>query len=308
MEQDKYIEFLGIWGQVCLILTFVAIAISLLIFLVFKFRYWGTNDLKTKFDLASKLEVKVMLWTFYTLGIAAFFFLNSQKTDTVQLSFIWFFIRLFIAICAATLVGYIAYLVFKYYYPGPLSSKLERLRYSPRINPQTGNKMKLLSEAEEDAYLDEGQQAEENVFSVDYDVWIDPITGYTQIEKYQGHLTAHECDRCGFQTLRLTKEEVIEEASESWDGEMQQTFECSYCGRVKRKKVVITKKVKHDMSKGKLIENPLAYDKRLEVIKIEIFGAKGHSRVFEFENVELAKNFLEEFDLEKLYEEFEPEI
>ena len=31
----------------------------------------------------------------------------------------------------------------------------------------------LLSEDEEDAYLDEGMQAEENVFSVDYDVWID---------------------------------------------------------------------------------------------------------------------------------------
>ena len=39
--------------------------------------------------------------------------------------------------------------------------------------------MKLLSEEEEDAYLDEGQQAEENVFSVDYDVWIDEETGYT---------------------------------------------------------------------------------------------------------------------------------
>ena len=30
--------------------------------------------------------------------------------------------------------------------------------------------MKLLSEEEEDAYLDEGMQAEENVFSVDYDI------------------------------------------------------------------------------------------------------------------------------------------
>ena len=39
--------------------------------------------------------------------------------------------------------------------------------------------MKFVKEEEEDAYLDEGQQAEENVFSVDYDVWIDQETGYT---------------------------------------------------------------------------------------------------------------------------------
>ena len=44
--------------------------------------------------------------------------------------------------------------------------------------------MKLLSEDEEDVYLDEGMQAEENVFSVDYDVWIDEESGYTKIEKH----------------------------------------------------------------------------------------------------------------------------
>ena len=37
--------------------------------------------------------------------------------------------------------------------------------------------MRLLSEDEEDVYLDEGMQAEENIFSVDYDVWIDEVTG-----------------------------------------------------------------------------------------------------------------------------------
>ena len=49
--------------------------------------------------------------------------------------------------------------------------------------------MKLLSE-EEDVYLDEGMQAEENAYSVDYDVWIDEKTGFTKIEKYNGRLHA----------------------------------------------------------------------------------------------------------------------
>ena len=36
--------------------------------------------------------------------------------------------------------------------------------------------MRLLREDEEDIHLNEGMQAEENVFSIDYDVWIDEKT------------------------------------------------------------------------------------------------------------------------------------
>ena len=65
--------------------------------------------------------------------------------------------------------------------------------------------MKLLSEEEEDVHLDEGMQAEENIFSVDYDVWIDEETGFTQIDKYAGHLHALECPECSYQTLKSGK-------------------------------------------------------------------------------------------------------
>src|SRR3989442_12745115 len=78
----------------------------------------------------------------------------------------------------------------KFYYPFYIEKRLKVLRYMPRVSPKTGKPMKLLSEEEEDAYLDEGMQAEENVFSVDYDVWKDEETGYIQIEKYSGHLHA----------------------------------------------------------------------------------------------------------------------
>ncbi len=308
MDKQAYIDFLALWKQIMIILTVASAVVSLLIFFTYKFKYWSTKDFKTRFDLASKSEVNIYLSTFYAFGIAIFFFINTLKTETVELSIVWLFIRLFIGICGGTLIAYISFLIFKYYYPGPLSKKLERLRYTPRINPQTGNRMKLLSEAEEDAYLDEGQQAEEDVFSVDYDVWIDPKTGYTQVEKYQGHLTAQECDRCGFQTLRLVKEEVLSEATMAWDGEMEQTYKCSYCNRTKRKIVKISKKVRSDMAQGKLIDDPLTYDKRLEVIKIQIYGSKGKTKVYEFQNLEQAQGFLQEFDIEKMSEEFEPEV
>jgi len=162
--------------------------------------------------------------------------------------------------------------------------------------------MKLLSEEEEDAYLDEGMQAEENVFSVDYDVWIDPETGDTKIEKYKGHLSALECDRCGFQTLKLEKEEIIKEATDTEDGELLKEFHCSYCGRIKRKNVKITAKIEAS-EQATLIADPLAHDKRIVTVKVEIHSNKGDIKNYEFQNLKQASHFLEEFDFEKLEEE-----
>ena len=297
---SSYLEFLETWGSIMWVLFFISLGVSILIVLIYKIKYWGTKDLKQKFDLASQSEVGMLQTSQYILALAIFFVINTQKDDTVELSMVWFFIRVFIGVSLGTLHGYVMYLIFKYYYPGPLSRKLEKLRYTPRINPKTGNKMKLLSEDEEDAYLDEGMQAEEDVFSVDYDVWIDPQTGETKIEKYQGHLTALECDRCGFQTLRLTKEEILQEATEFYDGELQQEYNCSYCGRVQRKKLKLSKKLDSDFSDRQMIDDPLKHDKRITLIKLEFHTKDGYTKNFDFQNISQAQQFLEEFSFEKL--------
>ena len=196
-----------------------------------------------------------------------------------------------------------AYLVLQFYYPGQLEKKLKRLRYTPRTNPENGNKMKLLSEEEEDAYLDEGMQAEENVFSVDYDVWIDELTGQTIIEKYKGHLSALECDRCGFQTLRLTKEEIIVAPTETTDGEILKEYNCSYCGRIKRKNVVLTKTMKDGSEAAILVSESSSEGSNVSVVKIEIHSVNGEVKEYDFQNLNQAQNFLNEFDFEKLEEE-----
>ena len=101
--------------------------------------------------------------------------------------------------------------------------------------------MKLLSEEEEDVYLDEGMQAEENVFSIDYDVWIDEETGYTKIEKYSGHLVAMQCPECSYQTLKVVKEEIIESPTETEEGELMKFFKCDYCGYKERRAFRVAK-------------------------------------------------------------------
>ncbi len=299
----NYAAFVEGSGQVSFILIFVCLGLAILNFIFYNITFATKKTDKEKFDLASEKEKKILFKSHLLLASALFFFLNTLEQETVLLTPVWFLIRIFVTASISVLYGYVAYLILKFYYPGKLEKKLKKLRYTPRINPENGNRMKLLSEEEEDAYLDEGMQAEENVFSIDYDVWIDESTGFTKIEKYKGHLTALECDRCGFQTLRLKKEEILKEPSETDDGELLKEFKCSYCNRIKRKNVILSKKIKARKENAVLIDNPLDRDARISVIKIEIHGRNGEIKEFDFQNLNQAKNFINEFDFEKLEEE-----
>ncbi len=297
-NNESYLAFLEIWHVSMWYLFLAALAVSI----IFVFKYWLqfmlAGTFKEKFDVASLYESKSYLRANYALAAAIFFFLNTVYDETVTLNYFWVFIRIFVAFCISTLHVYIAYLMFKYYYPGPLEKKLKKLRYTPRINPSTGNEMKLLGEDEEDTYLDEGMQAEEDAFSVDYDVWIDPETQETKIEKYQGHLSAFECDRCGFQTLKLQKETILKQATDFEDGEIEKEFLCSYCGRIKRKTQTLSKNVDKSALASKK-EGSVIPD--IEAVKVEIHGTNGETKLFEFQNTAQAKKFLEEFDFKKIH-------
>src|SRR3970282_1099425 len=115
-------------------------------------------------------------------AIAALLFINLYGSSKLNEMGVWFFVRLFISIAGGTLVGYVACLIMDYYYPPSLSRKLKKWRYKPRISA-TGNEMRLLGEEEEDVHLEEGMQAEESAFSIDYDVWLDEHSGEVKIKK-----------------------------------------------------------------------------------------------------------------------------
>jgi len=304
--QEPYHSFLEIWHTSVYYLTGLSIIAALLIFIIYKLSLVSKKELKDKYDLISRHEITWYKIINFLLGAALFFYLNYTRQETVQLNIIWFFIRLFVSFCFATLYIYVLVLILNYYYPKPLSKKLKKLRYTPRVNPNNKKAMKLLSEEEEDAYLDEGMQAEEDVFSVDYDVWIDPETEYIKIEKYKGHLTALECDRCGFQTLKLNKEEIIKEPSEVADGEIKKEYECTYCGRIKRNVVRLSRASSENSfsgaSSGVLIDNPLEDTNIVVSVKLELMSNKGIKKEYEFQNKEEASKFLKEFSFDSLEE------
>ena len=158
--------------------------------------------------------------------------------------------------------------------------------------------MKLLSEEEEDVHLDEGMQAEENVFSVDYDVWVDEESGDVQIEKYPGHLIAHQCNSCGFKTMKLVKEEIILAPTEHTDGEMIKNYQCSYC-KAKRTKTVKVAKLSQTESHYELpVHLHFKEEEKVNMVTIELNISNGKTKIYEFTSTKQASEFLKEYKLE----------
>ena len=211
--------------------------VGLLILLGHYLKLLATSDYKTRYDYINMHEIN-MLWNgALLLIIGGTLYFNTIFDES---NWLWFFVRVFMSSMFAVIVGVIAQNILKFYYPFFIEKRLKKLRYTPRTSPD-GRKMKLLSEEEEDVYLDEGMQAEEDAFSVDYDVWIDEESGYTKIEKYNGRLHALLCSNCNYQTLKVDKEEIIQNATEMEEGELMKYYACSYCGHRERKSFKIAR-------------------------------------------------------------------
>ena len=217
---------------------YLAIAIGgvgVLILLGHLLKLATTKDFKTRYDYINMHEINLLWYGILLVLVGLAIFANTIVSNTTWL---WFFVRFFVTVMLAMIVGVVVQNILKFYYPFFIEKRLKKLRYTPRISPE-GRKMKLLSEEEEDVYLDEGMQAEEDAFSVDYDVWIDEASGFTKIEKYNGRLHALQCPDCNYQTLRVDREEVIQPATEVEEGELMKYFTCGYCGYKERKSFTI---------------------------------------------------------------------
>jgi hypothetical protein len=289
--------FLDIWHDIMLIGSILMAAMSLITFLVYQLRVSAISDLKSKHDFINSSEIKWLKWVFHFLGIGAALAINLYGKDELTSVSVMFFVRLFFSIAGATLIGYIASLVLDYYYPTRLNYKLRRLRYAPRMS-STGNRMKLLTEDEEDVHMDEGMKAEENIFSIDYDVWIDEKTKEVKIEKYQGHLIALQCHNCGFFTMRVNREEIVERNEDGSPKELIKHYQCTYCKNVRATQFSISRKEVEDYkhTKPRVVRNA----KSIELIKIDIHSNLGAKKTFEFHTVEEAQKFLREFDFDKV--------
>lgn len=229
------------WNNLALNLALGFWAVGILIILGYIVKLSTTGGSKDKYDFINRHEIKTLWIATILLVIGGCFFVNA---NVVELTTLLIFVRVFTTVAFGILVALVIQNLLKFYYPFFIERRLKVLRYKPRISPKTGKPMKLLSEEEEDVHLDEGMIAEENVYSVDYDVWLDEETGFKQIEKYAGHLHAIQCPECNYQTFKVNREEIIKQPTATEEGEIMKHYVCSYCGYKARKTVVLKAQVK----------------------------------------------------------------
>ncbi|MEM1406444.1 MAG: hypothetical protein AAGG59_06700 [Bacteroidota bacterium] len=247
--EDPSLQSYESWNMWAQYIAFILAGLSVLILLSHLIKLAATSDSKTKYDYINRAEINFLMTSAIILIVAGGFFANSNVTE---LGVLWLFVRVFVTVSMGLIIGVIVQNLLKFYYPFYIEKRLKKLRYKPRISPKTGKPMKLLSEEEEDVYLDEGMQAEEDIFSVDYDVWVDEETGYTKIEKYAGHLHAELSPDSGYYTFKVVKEEIVKPPTYEEEGLLIKYYQDVYSGYKEKRECVIAK-----LSKSKVEDKVL---------------------------------------------------
>lgn len=121
--------------------------------------------------------------------------------------------------------------IFMYWY---LNRKLRSLRRQPRFSRTTGEPMRLLTEAEEDPYLERGQITEEEIGTVDYDVWVSESGDETMILRYKKRFTYYkECPKCHYLTYYHAYTQTIRQPTYTSTGQQKIVHKCKNCNEQK---------------------------------------------------------------------------
>lgn len=118
---------------------------------------------------------------------------------------------------------------------------MRRLRTKTRRCPNCNHKMKRLDEDEDNKYLTPAQDTEERLNSVDYDVWLCPRCGETDILPFVKATTYTTCSLCGAKACSLTNDRIIMQASVARDGRGIKEYTCHNCRHINQVAYIIPK-------------------------------------------------------------------
>lgn len=294
MENNTTSPFLAFWNNAMLVGAGIMFISGIVIYIVHKIKAASIRDYKEKYDYLNAHEIKNYKYVFLCFGFAIMLLINLYGSGSLKEMGVWFFVRFFMSIAGGTLIAYVSYLILDYYYPTILHRKLNKWRYMPRES-KAGRQMRLLGEEEEDVHLEEGMQAEESVFSIDYDVWIDEGSGEVKVEKYPGHLQALKCNSCGFYTMRVVREEITSQPTQDSPGELIKHYQCKYCKSIRATAFKISTKAPEDYRAVALTAN-FKRKKDIDLVRVEIHSSISGKKYYEFQNTQQARRFLEELD------------
>lgn len=112
--------------------------------------------------------------------------------------------------------------------------RMKRIRNHARHCPNCHAKMRKLDEESDNAYLTPAQDAEERHNSIDYDVWLCPECGETDIIPYINKKSSYtNCERCGARLSTLTANRTLTKPTTRSEGQGVRTYTCLSCGHAK---------------------------------------------------------------------------
>jgi hypothetical protein len=233
-------DFILAWDTYLSIAAYIFAAFAILILLYHEFKIFQIKDYKEKYDYVNLHEVSYFWYAVIALILAVALYVNTLASAMIFANVVtWFYVRIFITVSFIVVAYFIFYSLVRIYYPRYVERKLTRLRSKPRIST-AGNSMRKLAEAEEETHLEADQFTEQKeVHSVEYDVWLDEKTGEKKIEKYIAYQHAIECPECGYVTLKIDREEVMEAPGSTSTGLLVKHYKCSYCSHREAKEVLI---------------------------------------------------------------------
>lgn len=111
----------------------------------------------------------------------------------------------------------------------PLRMVMRGWRNGAHYCSNCGTRMQKLDEESDNGYLTPAQDAEERIKSVDYDVWLCPKCGTTDIYRFDEDSGYSECPYCHARTCRFVRDTVMQRPTENQEGVGAKTYTCLNC-------------------------------------------------------------------------------
>lgn len=111
----------------------------------------------------------------------------------------------------------------------PLRMIMRGWRNGAHYCSNCGTKMRKLDEKSDNEYLTPAQDAEERIKSVDYDVWLCPKCGTTEIYRFDEDSGYSECPYCHARTCRFVRDTVMQRPTQDQEGVGVKTYTCLNC-------------------------------------------------------------------------------
>jgi len=123
-----------------------------------------------------------------------------------------------------------------------LVALLQHWRNGRRTCPNCGTVMRKIDEVHDNDYLTPAQDIEERAGSVDYDVWLCPDCGETDILPYINRSsTMQECEACHARLARFSADRILRRATTTAQGIGVHEYTCLNCRHITRRQYTIAK-------------------------------------------------------------------